>query len=125
MDRTITFTPQQVFELILWVCGAIVSVSAAITIIVKVVQKMKAPEKSQNERIAKLEKKMERVDQLFDNDNQRLKALEEGNIITQQSILALLSHAINGNDVDSLKDAKTDLEKYLTRRGVYKHEITS
>lgn len=125
MDQPITFTPQQVFELILWVCGAIVSVSAAITIIVKVVQKMKAPEKSQNERIAKLEKKMERVDQLFDNDNQRLKALEEGNIITQQSILALLSHAINGNDVDSLKDAKTDLEKYLTRRGVYKHEITS
>ena len=124
MDQPITFTPQQVFELILWVCGAIVSVSAAITIIVKVVQKMKAPEKSQNERIAKLEKKMERVDQLFDNDNQRLKALEEGNIITQQSILALLSHAINGNDVDSLKDAKTDLEKYLTRRGVYKHEIT-
>lgn len=124
MNQPITFTPQQVFELILWVCGAIVSVSAAITIIVKVIQKMKAPEKTQNERISKLEKKVEKHDQLFDNDNQRLKALEEGNIITQQSILALLSHAINGNDVDSLKDAKVELERYLTRRGVYKHEIS-
>lgn len=124
MNQSITFTPQQVFEVILWVCGAIVSVSAAITIIVKVIQKLKAPEKSQNERISTLEKKMEKYDQLFDNDNKRLKELEEGNIITQQAILALLSHAINGNDIDGLKDAKNDLEKYLTRRGVYKHEIT-
>lgn len=123
MDQPITFTPHQVFELIIWLCGAIVSVSAAITIIVKVVQKIKAPEKSQNERITKLEKKAERFEQFFDNDNQRLKALEEGTIITQQSILALLSHAINGNDVNSLKDAKNDLEKYLTRRGVYKHTL--
>lgn len=124
MNQLITFTPQQVFELVLWVCGAIVSVSAAVTIIVKVVQKIKAPEKSQNERISKLEKEAERFRQLFDNDNQRLKTLEEGTIITQQSILALLSHAINGNDVESLKDAKNDLERYLTRRGVYKNEIT-
>lgn len=124
MDQPITFTPHQVFELIIWLCGAIVSVSAAITIIVKVVQKIKAPEKSQNERITKLEKKAERFEQFFDNDNQRLKALEEGTIITQQSILALLSHAINGNDVNSLKDAKNDLEKYLTRRGVYKHDTS-
>ncbi len=124
MDQPIIFTPHQVFELVLWVCGAIVSVSAAITIIVKVVQKIKAPEKNQNERISKLEKEAEKFKQLFDNDNQRLKALEEGTIITQQSILALLSHAINGNDVDSLKDAKNDLERYLTRRGVYKHDVT-
>jgi len=124
MDQPITFTPHQVFELVLWICGAIVSVSAAITVIVKVIHKIKAPEKSQNERILTLEKEVERFKKLFDNDNQRLKELEEGNIITQQSILALLSHAINGNDVESLKDAKNDLERYLTRRGVYKHDVT-
>ena len=113
MNQPITFTPQQILELVLWVCGAIVSVSAAIAVIVKVIQKAKAPEKNQNERIEKLEKWKEHVDQLFDNDNKRLKALEEGNRVTQQAILALLSHAINGNDVDSLREAKTNLEKYL------------
>ena len=122
MDQPITFTPHQVLELILWVCGAIVSVSAAVTIIVKAVQKAKTPERTQNERIEKLEKKVEKHDQFFENDNQRLKALEEGNIITQQAILALLSHAINGNDVDSLKSAKNDLERYLISKGGYKHE---
>lgn len=123
MDQPITFTPQQVFELILWVCGAIVSVSAAITVIVKVVQKAKAPEKTQNERIDKLEKEMEKFKQFFENDNRRLKKLEDGNIVTQQALLALLSHAINGNDVDSLRKAKSDLEKYLMGKEII-HEVT-
>lgn len=113
MNQQITFTPHQVMELILWICGAIVSISAAVTILIKVVQKAKAPEKTQNERIERLEKKMEKVDQLFDNDNKRLQKLEEGNRVTQQAILALLSHALNGNDVDSLQKAKAKLEDYL------------
>lgn len=113
MNQQITFTPNQVMELILWVCGSIVSVSAAVAVIIKVIQKAKAPEKTQNERIEKLEKKVEKFEQLFDNDNKRLQKLEEGNRVTQQAILALLSHALNGNDVDSLQKAKAKLEDYL------------
>lgn len=116
MDQPITFTTQQVFELILWVCGAIVSVSAAVAVILKVIQKVKAPEKNQNDRIEKLEKKVEAINQHLDNDNKRLKKLEEGNRVTQQAILALLSHALNGNDVDSLQKAKSRLEDYLIGR---------
>lgn len=113
MDQSITFTTQQVFELILWVCGAIVSVSAAVTVIAKVIQKAKAPEKTQNERISNLEKRVDVIDQHLDSDNKRLKKLEEGNRVTQQAILALLSHALNGNDLDSLQKAKNRLEDYL------------
>lgn len=123
MNQPITFTPQQILELVLWVCGAIVSVSAAIAVIVKVVQKAKAPEKNQNERIDKLEKEMEKFKQFFENDNRRLRKLEDGNIVTQQALLALLSHALNGNDMDSLKKAKEHLESYLTGKGV-DYEIT-
>ena len=118
MNQPITFTPQQILELVLWVCGAIVSVSAAIAVIVKVIQRAKAPEKTQNERIEKLEKEMEKYKQFFENDNRRLKKLEDGNIVTQQALLALLSHALNGNDIDSLKKAKEHLENYLTGKGV-------
>lgn len=122
MNQPITFTPQQVLELVMWVCGAIVSVSAAITIIIKVIQKVKAPEKTQNERIDKLESDVKSLKQYLDNDNKRLKALEEGNIVTQQALLALLSHALNGNDMDSLKEAKAKLEKYLIGKGST-HEV--
>jgi cell division protein FtsL len=95
------------------ICGAIVTISAAIAVVVKVVNKAKEPEHSQNERIAALEKKVERFEQLFDNDNKRLIELEKGNRVMQQAMLALLSHALNGNDVDSLKKAKEDLQQYL------------
>lgn len=117
MNNAITFTPSELLSLILWICGAIVSISAAITVIVRIIQKAKEPEKNQDGRIASLELKVAKFEKYFDNDNKRLVELEKGNIVTQQALLALLSHALNGNDLDSLKDAKAKLEKYLLNRG--------
>lgn len=117
MNDPITFTPEQLISLIVWICGAIVSISAAITIIIKVINKAKEPERNQNERITALESKVAKYEKYFDNDNKRLVELEKGNIVTQQALLALLSHAINGNDLDSLKEAKTKLERYLVNKG--------
>jgi hypothetical protein len=37
--------------------------------------------------------------------------------VTQQALLALMSHAINGNDIDKLSRAKDDLESYLINKG--------
>lgn len=101
MNQQITFTPYEVYTCLMVICGAIVTLSAAIADV------------SQNERIDALEKKVERFEQLFDNDNKRLIELEKGNRVMQQGMLALLSHALNGNDVDSLKKAKEDLQQYL------------
>jgi len=117
MNNAITFTPSELLSLILWICGAIVSISAAITVIIRIIQKAKEPEKNQDDRIASLELKVAKFEKYFDNDNKRLVELEKGNIVTQQALLALLSHALNGNDLDSLKDAKAKLEKYLLNRG--------
>lgn len=113
MNTQITFSPYEVYTFIMFVCGAIVSLSAAITVVVKVIQKAKEPEQSQNERITILEGEVTELKKFLDNDNKRLKTLEEGNRVTQQAILALLSHALNGNDIDGLKRAKTKLENYL------------
>lgn len=109
----VQFTAYQVFEFVLFICSAIVSMSAAITVVIKVVQKAKEPEQSQNDRISALEKKVDRFEQLFDNDNKRLIELEKGNRVTQQALLALLSHALNGDDVDSVVTAKKRLEEHL------------
>lgn len=113
MSETISFTPYQLYTFLMAMCGAIVTISAAVAVIVRVIQKAKQPEESQNKRIENLEKKVERFEQLFDNDNKRLIELEKGNRIMQQSMLALLSHAINGDDVDGLKKAKDNLQTYL------------
>lgn len=82
------------------------------------VEKAKAPERSQNDRITALES---RVNDLYDKqlkEKDRIKELEKSDVITQESILALMSHAIDGNHVEELKKAKSDLQKYLTHKGV-------
>lgn len=113
MNTPITFTPQQVYTIIIAICVAITTLSSAVAVIIKVYQIIKKPERTQDERITALETEVSNLKQYKDNDNKRLKTLEEGNRVTQQAILALLSHALNGNDLDGLKEAKTKLEKYL------------
>jgi hypothetical protein len=46
----------------------------------------------------------------------RIEAIEEGNKVTQRALLALLNHAIDGNDVDEIKEASKKLNEYLLNR---------
>ena len=116
MQTVIQFTPHELIELIVWVCGAIVSVAAAIGVIVTLVKKAKSPNQLQNERLDKLEAKLDKHDELLGNDNVRLKNIEQGNRITQKALLALLTHGIDGNDIDSMRKAKEELQQYLIEK---------
>lgn len=82
-------------------------------LIVTAVKRAKAPNELQNERIAELEKQVKRHDELFLNDLKRFERMEAGNRIMQRCMLALLSHSIDGNDVDGMKKARTELNEYL------------
>ena len=117
MNKPITITPNELMTMFLGICIGITTIAAAVTVIIKVVQKIRQPEKSQNERLTALETKIKTFEDLFGNDNKRLIELEEGNRVTQQALLALLSHSINGNDTDKLTKARDDLQEYLISRG--------
>ena len=112
-DATITFSVADV----LWFCGAVCSVAAAIAVFYRAAAKAQEPEHVQNRRLDELEKKVDKFSEYLDRDNKRLNSLDEGNRVTQQALLALMSHAINGNDIDKLSRAKDDLENYLINRG--------
>ncbi len=112
-DAAITFTISDV----LWLCGAICTVAAAIAVFYKAAVKAQEPEHIQNQRLDALEKEVSKFSEYLDRDNKRLNSLDEGNRVTQQALLALMSHAINGNDIDKLSRAKDDLESYLINRG--------
>jgi hypothetical protein len=123
MDNVISFTPAQLIALVLAVCGAIVTISAAIGVIAKALDKARAPEKEQNERLDAHEKRLNALDEIivkfreyFDNDDRRFKEIEKSNKITQSALLALLKHSINGNDTESLKEARKNLEEYLIEK---------
>ena len=120
MDNVIQFTLSQLIALVIAVCGAIVTISAAIGVIAKALEKAKAPEVEQNKRLDDHEKRLNAHDEIiekfkeyFDNDDRRFKEIEKSNKITQSALLALLKYSLNGNDTDSLKKAEESLESYL------------
>lgn len=120
MDSVISFTPAQLLALILAICGAIVTISAAIGVITKAIDRAKAPEKQQDERLSAIERRLDENDktvekfkEFFANDDSRFKAINKSNKVIQTALLALLKHSLNGNDTDSLKEAEKSLEEFL------------
>lgn len=114
---------QEFWTILMGCCSALITIAAAVSIIVSAVKKLKEPENAQNREIKELKDKMktiedrlDRHDEFFGKDNKRLLAIEEGNRVTQKALLALMSHAINGNDVDKLKEAENSLREYLINR---------
>ena len=87
------------------------------------IQTIRKPETKQNENIEKLETRVTNVETkvlqfegYFKNDQDQLSELLEGMRVLQRVNLALLSHAIHGNDIDSLKEEEHELQEYLTRK---------
>lgn len=124
MNEPIGITPAELWSVVLAVCGAIITISGAIAIIVNFVQKAKEPNKRQDERIEALElsikhinDRLERGDRHFISDAERMSNLEKEvkttNKVIIESLQALTSHAIDGNNVEQLKNSKKALDDYL------------
>jgi hypothetical protein len=116
MDTEITFTVGQAITWLLALCAGISCFAAAISWIAKGEGKVREPEHRQDERLAELERRVAKHDEFLDRDKERLEAIEEGNRVTQHALLALLAHGIDGNDIDALRAAKTELQDYLIKR---------
>lgn len=123
METVISFTPAQLIALILSICGTIVTISAAIGVIVKALDKARAPEREQNKRLDDHDKRLGALEEIavkfreyFDNDDRRFKEIEKSNKVTQAALLALLKFSLNGNDKESLKNAEKSLEEYLIEK---------
>ena len=114
---------QEFWTILMGCCSALITIAAAVSIIISAVKKLKEPENIQNNKIRDIEDKMKHLEdrlkkheEYFNNDNKRFLAIEEGNRVTQKALLALMSHAINGNDIDKLKEAENSLREYLINK---------
>lgn len=103
---------------ILAICGGIITIIGAVEKIVNAGRFINSPNIKQNKRLDALEARCDKYDRFFDSDKQRLNDLEQSLSVLMQSQFALMSHAINGNDIDKLKKAHDDMLEYLTKRGI-------
>ena len=106
------------------ICGALITILTLWNMIEQRVKSTRQPTNNLEERVSLLEKKLEfeikatfvEYDARFGRDKQKIESIEEGNKVTQQAILALLNHAIDGNNEEEMNAARKDLNKYLINR---------
>lgn len=115
--------PSEFWALVGALSAGLITLSAVVKIIVDVVKKLKEPVDTQNQkfdqinqRLDGIEAKMKDYEEYFDNDKKRIDLLQEGNRVTQKAILALMSHALDGNHTDKLEEAKNKLHDYLLEK---------
>lgn len=95
------------------ICSLILAIISVAVWISTAVRKAKEPNMRQDERIDELEKQVKRHDELFLNDLRRFESMEAGNRIMQKCMLSLLSHGIDGNDIEGMKKSREELQSYL------------
>ena len=89
-------------EQIIWICTFI----AAIWAVWKIIKEVRKPNRD-------LKAKVERHDELLDNDNKRMKKIEESNQMILKSLIAIINHEITGNGIEKMKEAREDLQNFL------------
>ncbi|MBQ2920283.1 MAG: hypothetical protein IJE58_03785 [Oscillospiraceae bacterium] len=111
-------TPGQIVALVVGLglafCGAINTVGAAAERIIKLRQAVKAPNAAQDERLEKLEKRMDEAEWKLGRDYAAFQSLEESTAVTQRALLALLGHGLHGNNVEAMTASEIELRTYLT-----------
>lgn len=108
-----------IWALILGVCGAIITVIGAIEKIMDVGKVVHEPNAEQDRRITTLENRCDTFDRYLQSDKQRITELEASLSMIMKVQFALLSHAINGNDLDKLKEVQSEMLTYLSQRGIH------
>lgn len=113
-------SPAEISQSYITICTIMTCTAAVVTIILNIIKAAKTPgesrDRSQDQRITTLEAQIKDVQGYVDNNNRRIKEIEEGNRVTQKAILALMANAISGDNMDELKEAHNNLQKYLVER---------
>lgn len=120
----IVISPNDLWQVIVAVCGGIIALSGAGAVITGIIHKAKAPNAKQNQRLDAIEDDIKKINQQLDADNgrfaddaDRINELEQTMKFTTkliiESLQALTSHAIDGNNIEQLKKADDSLNNYL------------
>jgi exonuclease VII small subunit len=76
-------------------------------------EKTEKPRKELEERVDSLDNRIAEIENKLKNYDYRVIQLEDGVKVLLRSMSALLSHSIDGNNLDEMKDARDDLNEYL------------
>lgn len=100
-------------QTILAVFGGIACIGGGMAYLVKLWQWIKKPNDKQDVLLKEHSDLLAKHTELLEKDNKRLSDLETQDRLVLQSLFALLSHGIDGNDVEAMKKCKSQIQEYL------------
>lgn len=106
-------TISQAWAWILGAASAFLLICNALDRIVATVKIARAPEAKQRDEIKQLREDVEDIKKKLQKDKEALEDSKKANHITQEALLALLEHGLNGNNVEQMTKAKDKLHNYL------------
>lgn len=107
-----------IFGQVMDVLQLIVLIGSVLTLAKTAVKVAKAPEKSQNDRIRALEIRVDKIAERLEDGDRHFAMIDDGTIITQQCILAMMDALINGDNTTELKAKRDLMQTYLLKRGI-------
>lgn len=109
----IIITPQSIVVGIMAISAFVVAVDKLIDALRRWKNKAKEPEDQQNIAIEELKQSEKKLTALLDRDDKRLRILEDGVSVLVKGQLAMLGHAIDGNNERECREARKDINHYL------------
>lgn len=94
----------------------IVSIGGALKYFINLLNVVKKPDKKRDESIEKIEAIIDSHSDKLESDNKRLDQLEKATNLLLKSQMALLDHALDGNNTERMTDAKDEIQQYLIDR---------
>lgn len=104
---------RDVISIILACCGGIITIGGALSVIIGWMAKLKSPEQRQDEAIKGLECRVEKLEKNQAETSERTKKIEDLLNALVGGQFALINHAINGNNVEQLKEAQLEMQKFI------------
>ena len=112
MDKVFSFTLTEAVAY----AAAFITLCGAFKYIAQGVERIKRPNKEQNERMDAIEERLDKHDELLDKDRQHIKAMEKENHLVMESLFALLQHGIDGNNIEPMRKAQKSIQDYLINK---------
>lgn len=113
MNQPIGMSPLDIWNGIINFLKSVAVIWAAYLIIKQIVDAQKAPDRQQDERIGRVEARLDEIEDHLKNDHTEIKDLKEGRRIEMQALQAILGHDISGNNEAELRDARSGLDAYI------------
>ena len=110
------YSVNDIIQIILAVCGGIGIIGAAVVWVARAVGVFRRPEVEQNAKLEDHENRLKELERKANRDIEQINSVQEEMKVILLGTHALLRHAIDGNDTASLRQAETDIIKFLNNK---------